>query len=83
MYFFAAFAGLLSLVEGSIIPSKVVFESLDSVSIGWAKLRAPPPDTRIHLRIALKQSSFDYFEQTLLAAHQKVPDTVNILLMTR
>lgn len=67
MYVFAIFAGLLSLVGASIIPSNVLFESLDSVPTGWAKLRVPSLSTRIHLRIALKQSCFDCFEQTLLS----------------
>lgn len=58
--------GLLSLVSGSIAVHGV-FESLRAVPSGWKQLGAPSPDTRIHLRIALKKPNQDLFEKTLFA----------------
>jgi tripeptidyl-peptidase-1 len=60
--------GLLSLIGGSVaLPKGEVFESLRELPQGWTKVRAPVPETRIHLRIALDQPNQELFEQTLLA----------------
>lgn len=58
--------GLLSLVSSSIAVSGV-FESLRAVPSGWKQLGTPSPDSRIHLRIALKKPNQDLFEKTLFA----------------
>jgi tripeptidyl-peptidase-1 len=69
---FALLAGLLSLVSSSIALSDV-FESLRTVPYGWTELRDPSPETRIHLRIALKQPNPGLLEQTILAV--STPDS--------
>lgn len=62
----ALVTSLLSLVSSSIAVSDV-FESLRAVPSGWKQLGTPSPDTRIHLRIALKKPNQDLFEKTLFA----------------
>lgn len=62
----ALVTGLLSLVSSSIAVFGV-FESLKAVPSGWKQLGTPSPNTRIHLRIALKKSNQDLFEKTLFA----------------
>jgi tripeptidyl-peptidase I len=63
---FALVTGLLSLASSSIaVPH--AFDSLRAVPSGWKQLGTPSPDTRIHLRIALKKPNHDLFEKTLFA----------------
>jgi tripeptidyl-peptidase-1 len=65
---FTFLTGLLSIVGSTIAaPTKEVFEALRAVPEGWAKVRAPNPETRLHLRIALEQPNQALFEETLLA----------------
>lgn len=61
-------AGLLSIARNSVaLPTNEVFESLRELPQGWTQVRAPAPETRIHLRVALDQPNQELFEQTLLA----------------
>lgn len=59
--------GLLSIIGSCLaLPANDAFESLNALPEGWTKVRAPAPETRIHLRIALEQPNQELFEQTLL-----------------
>lgn len=64
---FVTFATFSSVFASPSLPrSRYGVKETHRVPQGWERVGPAPRDAHINLRIALKQSNFDYLEQQLL-----------------